>query len=228
MSKDIFKTIKELRLVRGISQADMAQKLGVARTSYIAVEQGKRELTLAEAAKIADVLGLSLSELEGGAVPNYEKYKAMVLACLRAAAPADGKVPKTKLAKLLYLADFAWFYDHLASMSGMAYRKIQYGPVPVDYFRAIDELFGEGKIDIKNTADGAMLVSETPVARRERLSELNAEEKDLIAKIGKKWRSARTQEIVEFTHQQLPYLVSHENEVIPYEVITQEDPDHVY
>ena len=228
MSKEIFNTIKKLRLARGISQAEMAQKVGIARTSYLAVEQGKRELTLAEAAKIADVLGLSLEELEGGSVPNYAKYKEMILACLRVVAPTDGKVPKTKLAKLLYLADFAWFYEHLTSMSGMSYRKIQYGPVPVDYFRAVDELFEEGKINIENAADGAMLISETSAARRDRLSDLSVNEKNLIGKIGDKWKRARTQEIVEFTHQQLPYLVSRENEVIPYEVITQENPGHVY
>ena len=60
----------------------------------------------------------------------------MILFCLRLdlTDKNDGKVPKTKLAKLLYLADFAWYYDHLKSMSGMQYRKITFGPVPDTFF----------------------------------------------------------------------------------------------
>jgi uncharacterized phage-associated protein len=157
-----------------------------------------------------------------------KKYKEMILAYLRDAASADGKIPKTKLAKLLYLADFGWFYDHLQSMSGMSYRKIQYGPVPDVYFRAIDELFEAGKIEIENTEDGAMLISETGSGRHAELSTLSAEEKTLIKNIAKKWKNKRTQEIVAFTHAQLPYLVSHENEIIPYEVITQENVEDLY
>ena len=217
-----------MRIARGFSQLEIAKKLGISRTSYIAVEQGKRELSLAEAQKIADIFGISLEEIESGMTPNYEKYKEMILAYLRDAAPADGKIPKTKLAKLVYLADFAWFYDHLQSMSGMAYRKIQYGPVPDVYFRVIDELFEAGKIEIENTDDGAMLISETASGRRAELSALNGDERSLIKNIAKKWKNKRTQEIVAFTHGQLPYLVSHDNEIIPYEVITQENVEDLY
>ena len=73
-----------------------------------------------------------------------------------------------------------------------------------------------------------MLISETRSAGREQLSHLNGDEKNLINKIAEKWKNKRTQEIVEFTHKQLPYMVSNENEIIPYEVITQEDPGYVY
>ena len=54
------------------------------------------------------------------------------------------KIPKTKLAKLLYLADFAWYYEHLQSMSGMRYKKMQYGPVPNNYFALVDEAEHQG------------------------------------------------------------------------------------
>ena len=220
--------IKKLRTERGISQLELAKKLGISRPSYIAIEQGKRELTWDEAKKIVGFFGITLKELESGMVPDAEKYKQMILACLRYAAPADGKIPKTKLAKLVYLADFAWFYDHLKSMSGMSYRKIQYGPVPDTYFRVIDELFDEGKVKIDHTADGAMLISEARNPRRDGFSALRADEGALIKKICAKWKDRRTQEIVAFTHKQLPYLISNDNEIIPYEVITQEDPHDVY
>ena len=145
--------IKKLRVERGLSQSAVASKLGISRPSYIAVEQGKRELAFSEAKKLADLLGVTLKEFESGMVPNYEKYKQMILAYLKSAVSVDGKIPKTKLAKLLYLADFAWFYNNLESMSGMQYRRNHFGPVPDMYFRAIDELEYEGKISIEYKDD---------------------------------------------------------------------------
>src|SRR3990167_6181636 len=96
--------IKTLRTKRGVSQSEVAKKLDISRSSYIAVEQGIRELTLGEFEKLSEILGTSLEDLERGEFPNYEKYKQMILAFLR----LNKDLTKTKLAKLLYLSDFGW------------------------------------------------------------------------------------------------------------------------
>ena len=229
MTKDYYKFIKELRLKKGLSQAEIAEKIGISRTTYISFEQGKAELSLSEAVKLTDIFGITLEEIKTGLKPDYDKYKQMILAYLRPETGMGGKIPKTKLAKLLYLADFAWFYKHLESMSGMAYRKIQYGPVPDSYFRAVDELYEEGAIDIDcTTKDGAFLVYQTRASEHNDLPALDAAEKKLIKEISAKWKDRRTQDIVKFTHDQLPYSICEDNEIIPYGLITQEDPDHVY
>jgi len=229
MTKDYLKFIKELRIKKDLAQAEIAEKIGISRSSYISFEQGKTELNMTEAAKLADILGVSLEEMKSGLKPNYNKYKQMILAYLRADQDEDGKIPKTKLAKLLYLADFAWFYKHLESMSGMAYRRIKYGPVPDNYFRAVEELYEEGSIAIDcATKDGVFLISLARPGERSNLPELNIDEKKLIKDISIKWKDKRTQEIVKFTHDQLPYQICEDNEIIPYGLITQEDPDHVY
>ena len=216
--------IKGLREQRKLSQVTVAKKIGISRASYITIEQGKRELSFSEAKKLCAFLGITLRELEVGQAQNYEKYKQMLLAFLR----LSNKIPKTKLAKLLYFADFGWFYYHLQSMSGMQYRKIQYGPVPDSYFRIIDELFDDGKIDIDQTEDGAMLISETRRGAKVALSEINAAEKKLIKSIADKWKGKNTKEIVAFTHNQLPYLCADDNDIVSYNVVTQENPDEVY
>jgi len=230
MIKDYYKTIKKMRIEKKLSQANIAEKIGISRTSYLAFEQGKTELNLTEAIKLADVFGISLEEIKTGLKPDYEKYKQMILAFLRSdAAGSNGKITKTKLAKLLYLSDFAWFYKQLESMSGLSYRKMQYGPVPDSYFRAIDEMFEDGLIDIDTISkDGAFLIFQTETGKFEKLSALESNEKSLIKKIAKKWKDRNTQEIVKFTHSQLPYLICEDNEIIPYGLITQENPDHVY
>lgn len=222
--------IKGAREQKGFSQAFVAERLGLSRASYIATENGSRDLTVEEAKKITTLLGIDFDVLTSSDIsrPDYEKYKQMILEYLRIGADTrDGKVPKTKLAKLLYLADFAWFYKHLESMSGMQYRRIQFGPVPDTYFRALDELFEEGKINIEQSGD-AFLVSPAGSTSRAGSKLLSKGERDLIAAIAKKWRSKRTQEIVDFTHNQLPYAICKPDEIIPYELITQEDPGYVY
>lgn len=230
MVKNYYKFIKELRTKRGISQADVAKKIDISRSTYISFEKGGNvELSLCQATKLADLFGISLEEMKTGLKPNFAKYKQMILAYLRTLGVGDGKIPKTKLAKLLYLADFAWFYKHLESMSGMPYRKIQYGPVPDGYFRAIDEMFEGGAINIDNTSrEDTFLISQTRGGEQENLSELSADEKKLIEDISAKWKDKRTGDIVKFTHDQLPYMICEDNEIIPYGLITQEDPDNVY
>lgn len=229
MANEYYKLIKQIRIERGLSQADIAEKVGIGRTTYINFEQGKVELNLSEVIKLSDIFGISLEEIKSGLKPNYLKYKQMILAFLRLKEGVGGKIPKTKLAKLLYLADFAWFYKNLESMSGMSYRKIQFGPVPDHYFRAIDELFEDGVIDIDNkTKDGAFLIYQTRSGEGEKLTELENSEKKLIKDIAIRWKDKRTQDIVKFTHNQLPYLICGDNEIIPYSLITQEDPEHVY
>ena len=217
-------SIKSLRLEKNISQLDMSKRLDISRASYLAMEQGRRDLSVSELEKISNILGVTLQELESGESPNYDKYKQMILAFLR----EGGKIPKTKLAKLLYFADFSWFYYHLQSMSGMQYRKIQYGPVTDSYFRIIDEMSDAGEIQITQTEDGAMLISETRSGAKVPLLKIQKEEEKLIKNIEKRWKGKKTAEIVDFTHKQFPYMFARDNEIVSYPLFTQEDPDEIY
>lgn len=229
MTKTYTKFIKSLRQKNQMSQQQVADKIGISRTSYIDVEKGKKELSLSEAQRLVEIFGINLKDLETGILPDYEKYKEMILFFLRLNNNnKDGKIPKTKLAKFLYLADFAWFYEKLESMSGMKYRRIDYGPVPDLYFRALDELEEEGKINIDRSIDGVILISAGEGLKMKKLETIMGEEKFLMEKIFRKWKNKKTSEIVDFSHQQLPYRLCSPDEIIPYELIIQEDPAYVY
>lgn len=223
--------IKEFRNKLGLSQEQVAKAIGVSRPTYTAIESGKQKLDLDEAKKLASLFSIGVDELLSGIIPDITKYKHMILTYLRMNISKDGKIPKTKLAKLLYLADFAWFYNHLESMSGMHYRKIAYGPVPDAFFRALDELEEAGKIVIDHKNDNGkemFLVGESESNKNEKIKTLLPEERALMAKIADKWKNKKTQEIVNFTHNQLPYALCRADEIIPYELITQEDPEMVF
>ena len=221
--------VRELRQEKGLSQQEVADRLAISRASYIALEKGRRDLRLSEARKLTDLLGVSVSSLLSNTFPDIEKYQQMLFEFLRndLTREKDGKVPKTKLAKLLYLADFGWYHENLESMSGMQYRKISYGPVPDAYFRIVDELYEKGKLDIE-PKDSAILIFPTRSGKQETADKLSSKEKKFIAKIAKRWKDKNTQDIVGFTHNQRPYKFSREGEIIPYELITQEDPGYAY
>ena len=223
--------IRILRQDRKLNQAEVANKLEISRASYIEVEKGEKELTLEELKKLAGIFQISLEELIFDAAQissgdyNLEKYKQIILNCLQYGGHNDdGKITKTKLAKLAYLVDFAWFYNYLQPMSGLSYRRIQQGPVPDQYFRVIDELFENGSITIENKGTAFMIEAndEAPT------DQLSKKEIKLIERVSRKWRDKSTTDIVNFTHEQLPWRICRQGEFIPYELITQEEPEHVY
>ena len=55
--------IRELRTQLGISQEKFATKIGMDRTYFASVELGKRNISIVNIEKIANGLGVSLSEL---------------------------------------------------------------------------------------------------------------------------------------------------------------------
>ena len=61
----MFPRIKEIRLKRKMTQAEMAEKIGIWQTAYSHYETGARDITLETAIKIADILGVSLDYLAG-------------------------------------------------------------------------------------------------------------------------------------------------------------------
>ena len=58
--------LKQLRTNTGLSQEKFALSIGMYRTYYSSVESGKRNVSLCNIKKIADGLGISISELFHG------------------------------------------------------------------------------------------------------------------------------------------------------------------
>lgn len=221
--------IRELRKIYGLSQEQVAEAIGINRTTLVAVEKGDRELNSEELGKLADYLGIDIAELVAQEVPDYEKYEQMIIEIVDIYCRETKKsLPKTFLAKLLYLTDFSWFYSELSPMSGMKYRKIEYGPVPDQFFRVYEEMAESGKLSVEQSDKGAYWTTLTRAGQADRRSRLTDHEKDAISKVVHKWKDSNTREIVAFTHSQLPYQVSRLEQFIPYELITQEEPEYVY
>ena len=57
---------------------------------------------------------------------------------------------------------------------------------------------------------------------------LEDDETKIVKAVCKKWKKANTQEVVDFTHRQIPWAMCKPREVIPYELINMESPENVY
>ena len=216
----IIKQIIELRKQSGMTQEAIAAALNINRQTYLQVEQGRRSLSLQELEILAGVFGIPIADFFTQPI-DMQKFEQMYLYILKKL----GSVTKTKLAKLLYLADFGNFYETLEPISGVRYVCRTYGPVPDVFFELTDELFDMGRISITPQEDALIIRATSSEFSTDALS---AEELDFIDEIVDLWRNKRTQEIVNFTHEQKPWRASRNGEYIPYELIIQEDPDHVY
>lgn len=165
--------LKKLREEQKLSQADIAEALGMSRPTYIAMEAGDREPTLSEASTLAKVFDVSLEDLLAGrlerpavtikrlpaktrkpvtqdriSVPQEkaDKFKKVLLYIL---SKVGGKpnVGQTVLYKLLYFIDFDFYEKFETQLVGARYMKNTHGPTPVAFKKILDELEHEGKVE---------------------------------------------------------------------------------
>lgn len=66
ITEDLGNRIKLLRQKTGLSQEKFSLKIGMDRTYFASVEIGKRNISIINIQKIADGLGITLSELFKG------------------------------------------------------------------------------------------------------------------------------------------------------------------
>ncbi|MCF7836899.1 DUF4065 domain-containing protein [Candidatus Gracilibacteria bacterium] len=226
--------IIKLRKTAKLSQADMAEKLGMSRPTFIEVEKGTRDITLTELKKMARIFDIPIdifldeelgieekAKCQNFSEKSFKKFHDLVLQCIKCGADEDGKITKTKLAKLVYLCDFAHYYKHLKPISGFEYRRLPQGPVSIEFFEIIDN---DDSICVEPKSN-AMMIS---LIEKPSSSVLDANEKAIVKAVCRKWKSANTKEIVDFTHKQIPWKVCRDGEVIPYTLINSEAPEDVY
>ena len=216
--------VTKLREQSGLTQEEVGNKLGISRQRWILVEKGERDLSTEELEKLAALFGIDVADFFEE-VPDVEKFRQMYFACIKFASDARGGVPKTKLAKLLYLADFTNFFKDLEPMSGVKYRRMEFGPVADLFFSLTEDLYDGGKINI-TPMEQALIISST--TREVAFDRLTKRELKLIEEICMIWKDKRTAEIVNFTHEQKPWKMCREGEFIPYSLIIQEEPNHVF
>lgn len=146
-AKQIGKIIKLLRAKKQISQEKLSSALGIPRSSVSQIENGGRELSFIELQKLLNIFEISFEEFlafsksdkesKTKAVKTInsrikfepEKFKQLLLYILEKCG-SKPNVGETVLYKLLYFCDFDYFETYEKALTGMKYKKMQYGPIP--------------------------------------------------------------------------------------------------
>ncbi|MCR4880227.1 MAG: DUF4065 domain-containing protein [Bacilli bacterium] len=217
--------ISLLRKKYGYTQDEIASKLGITRQTYIRFEKEDGELSTSQVQKIADIFGVDVTDLYHE-VEDIDKFKDMLIYILLKF--KDHGLPKTKLAKLLYLSDFTHFYNHFESISHVKYKCKDYGPLAEPFLEVINDMCENGEMHLEPLSEGAQMISLSKSMENNVNISLSKEEKEEIDAICEKWEKASSKELVNFTHRQKPWMACRPNEIIPYELILQEDPDNVF
>lgn len=126
---------------------------------------------------------------------------------------------KTKLNKLLFYSDFAFFRQYTQSITGLKYKAIPYGPVPNNY----DVLFGllaeQGVIDIDYSMTQYGEVERIILSKNNRYDQslFSAEELEILHYISDKFKDTTASDIAEISHKESAWQANIEgNKIIPF------------
>src|SRR3990167_4687935 len=251
MAKNLYKKIKELREQNKFSQEYLAEKLGVSRPTYIQIENGKRDITVPEAKKLASIFSLSLeSFLENNVsatqevvlesdtqnekesdirivMPraNVKKFKEVLLYMLNKVG-AKPNIGETALYKLLYFIDFDFYEKFEEQLTGAHYIKNHYGPTPVEFKKIVENM--EGKKEIERVKSSYFQYEQKKyLPRREPdLKSLSAQEIKHIDEVLARLSDKNANELSDYSHNDVPWKVHKSGEIISYESVFYRDQDH--
>ena len=240
----------ELRKNQGISQAFVAEKIGVSRASYIEIEKGVKELTLSQANKIAEIFNITLTELISGKqisdvkvsikdiaekkekqeiridVPqkNLKKFKEVLLYVLEKVG-SKSNVGMTVLYKLLYFIDFDYYEKFEDQLVGATYIKNHFGPTPVEFKKIVESM--ESKGELETVKSKYFLHEQTKyLPRRESdISVLNAKEIKHIDEVLSRLSDKSATELSEYSHKDVPWIGTPDGKIISYESVFYRTPE---
>jgi transcriptional regulator with XRE-family HTH domain len=232
-----------LRKGRSLSQAEAAKALGVSRPTYIALEQGKRKLTLSEAEKAARTFDISIDELALGkllpvkalserkptqsktatsrqriGIPkeNLQKFKEVLLYILEKVGGKEN-IGQTALYKLLYFIDFDYYEKYGDALVGAHYIKNHYGPTPVSFAKLVREMEDNDEIETVKSKYFQHEQTKYLPHRPPDLAILNAKEKTHIDDVLARLSDKNARELTEYSHRDVPWAVAKAGEAIKYE-----------
>ncbi len=245
--KGVSLLLKQLREKSGLSQEDVSRALNIPRAAVSQIENCERNVSgmeLAAYSKLFEVstdyiLGLEKEpdivlpkeEKKSGkqemriTIPSIkiDKFKQVLLYILEQCA-GKPNIGKTVLYKLLYFADFNYYETYEEQMTGATYKKLQYGPIPVELSRFVDAMENKGEIKrIKGEYGGYPQERYIPLVKAD-LSKLKASEKEIIDKVLTAHSDKTATEISNYSHEDIPWKATKDKDVIDYELVFYRTP----
>lgn len=241
--KNLGTKIKVLRKEKGMSQEGLSELLGIPRVSLSQIENGKREISAEEISKLSKIFNISSDVLfnfkqdirvilEKGQekkskqettirinVPqkNLVKFKEVLLYILNKVG-SKPNIGETVLYKLLYFIDFNFYEKYEEQLIGATYMKNNYGPTPMEFVKISQEMEGKDLAKIKGEYFQYPQTKYLPL-REPDLTKFKAHEIDIIDDVLNRFSHMNANQISDYSHNDVPWLVTEEGKIIDYESV---------
>jgi len=251
MAQTLGKRIKAIRESLEMNQEHLANSIGLDRASLSQIENDKRSVKAEELAKISKTLNVSVdhlldlssapiiqieqnrSKLKGTkpalriSVPasNSQKFKEVLLYILSKVG-AKPNVGETVLYKLLYFIDFNYYEKYEEQLIGATYIKNHHGPTPIEFHAIIKQMIKHKELEqVKSNYFQHPQKKYLP-HRKPNLSLLSAIEIKLIDEVLDKLSDMNAATISEYSHLDVPWIVTENQEKIDYEAVFYRTPNY--
>lgn len=248
METSLGKRIKALREALRISQEDLSQKLGMDRATLSLIENDKRSLKADDLIQLSQAMNISIDELLNVKSPtevmleraqqpkekkpdlrisvprkNLKKFKEVLIYILGKVG-AKPNVGETVLYKLLYFIDFNYYEKYEEQLIGATYIKNHHGPTPIEFQSIVNEMIENKEIEVVKSKYFQLLQKKYLPHREPDLTIFNANEIKLIDDVLQKLSGMNASTISEYSHQDVPWIVTPERQRIDYESVFYRTP----
>lgn len=222
--------LKQIRQKQGITQAEMAGKLGVSRPTYIQIERGKKEPTVSQARTISELFHLNvipgansvLKKTKGKKSFQFDavKFKEVILYVLEKVG-AKPNIGETALYKILYFIDFDFYEKYGHFLTGAVYMKNHHGPTPKQFKALADEMIMGGELERVRSKYFQYEQKKYLPRRRADLGVFSAVETELMDDVLARLSDKNGSELRAYSHDDLPWLATEDQGDIAYSLVFQ-------
>jgi len=252
MYKKLGQRIKELRERDGITQAELAQKLGVSRPTVSQIEAGETRVSTDDLLKLSGLFNLGVESLLGLekepevilpkgittrrrkikpqiriSVPqkNLEKFREVLLYILNKVG-SKPNVGETVIYKLLYFIDFDYYELYEEQLIGATYQKNKHGPTPVEFKKIVDKMIDdEDIVKVKSNYFNFPQRKYLPL-RAPNLSKLTSAEREIVDRVLRRLSDMNAAQMSDYSHNDVPWLTTEDGGIIDYESVFYRTPPY--
>lgn len=243
LKEKISNRIKEIREGIGLSQEDLAKRMGISRVAVSQIENGKRKICTEELIQLSKIFNIStdiLLNIEEDievilekikeekpkakneiriSVPqeNIEKFKEVLLYILGKVG-SKANVGESVLYKFLYFIDFNYYEKYEEQLIGATYIKNHYGPTPKEFIKITEEMQGKDLVKIQDEYFQYPQTKYIPL-RDPDLSKLSTKEQRVIDDVLNTLSDMNAKKISEYSHNDVPWMTTEEGDIIEYESV---------
>lgn len=244
--QEIAARLKGLRERMDLSQEEVAEAIKTSRTAISQIENCERGVSSLELAAFSKLFKVSTDYILGlekeltmtlpkepSQLPKQDmrisipkvkinKFKQVLLYILEQCA-GKPNIGKTVLYKLLYFSDFNYYETYEEQLTGATYKKLQYGPIPIEFRGLVDSMEGKEIKRITATYKGYPQERYIPLVKAD-LSLLKASEKEIIDRVLMAHSDKTATEISNYSHEDVPWKATKDKDVIDYELVFYRTP----